>query len=202
MSRLSDLRKMPVGGERLAAIAVILGAIALPFFFETGSPFIDDAVLALAYVGMALGLNIIVGFAGLLDLGYVAFFAIGAYTMGWLGSNFFFGVNDGEGLHRSVDTADGRAYVYGMCFLDAAPTIFANLRTGISRFYGGGLAVPLRADEAGGADEHEHDELQADHREVGRHVGEHDAAALRVEDVPHHVDGVAHRRELREDLER
>ena len=33
--------------------------------------------------------------------------------------------NDGEGMHRSVDTADGRTYVYGMCFLDAAPTIFA-----------------------------------------------------------------------------
>ncbi|NYI77276.1 aminopeptidase N [Nocardioides panzhihuensis] len=33
--------------------------------------------------------------------------------------------NDGEGLHRSVDPADGRAYVYGMCFMDAAPTIFA-----------------------------------------------------------------------------
>ena len=33
--------------------------------------------------------------------------------------------NDGEGMHRSVDTADGHTYVYGMCFLDAAPTIFA-----------------------------------------------------------------------------
>ena len=43
-------------------------------------------MLALAYVVMALGLNIIVGFAGLLDLGYVAFFAIGAYTIGWFGS--------------------------------------------------------------------------------------------------------------------
>ena len=38
---------------------------------------------------MALGLNVVVGFAGLLDLGYVAFFAIGAYTMGWLGSSWF-----------------------------------------------------------------------------------------------------------------
>ena len=38
---------------------------------------------------MALGLNIVVGFAGLLDLGYVAFFAIGAYTVGWFGSGFF-----------------------------------------------------------------------------------------------------------------
>ena len=33
--------------------------------------------------------------------------------------------NDGEGLHRSVDPADGRAYVYGMSFMDAAPTVFA-----------------------------------------------------------------------------
>jgi aminopeptidase N len=33
--------------------------------------------------------------------------------------------NDGEGLHRSVDPADGKQYVYGMCFMDAAPTIFA-----------------------------------------------------------------------------
>ena len=48
----------------------------------------DDAVTALAYVVMALGLNIVVGFAGLLDLGYVAFFAIGAYTIGWLASGF------------------------------------------------------------------------------------------------------------------
>ena len=33
--------------------------------------------------------------------------------------------NDGEGLHRSVDPADGKHYVYGMSFMDAAPTIFA-----------------------------------------------------------------------------
>ena len=51
---------------------------------------------------MALGLNIIVGFAGLLDLGYVAFFAIGAYTIGWLGSGFFSDVGDGEGIHVGV----------------------------------------------------------------------------------------------------
>ena len=55
------------------------------------------ASLALAYVVMALGLNIVVGFAGLLDLGYVAFFAIGAYTIGWFGSGFF---ADAEHPHR------------------------------------------------------------------------------------------------------
>ena len=46
-------------------------------------------VLAAVYVVMALGLNIIVGFAGLLDLGYVAFFAIGAYTAAYFGSGFW-----------------------------------------------------------------------------------------------------------------
>ena len=48
---------------------------------------------------MALGLNIVVGFAGLLDLGYVAFFAIGAFVMGWLGSQQFPDVNGGKGIH-------------------------------------------------------------------------------------------------------
>jgi branched-chain amino acid transport system permease protein len=51
---------------------------------------------------MALGLNIVVGFAGLLDLGYVAFFAIGAYTAGWFGSGFFSRVGGGEGWHILV----------------------------------------------------------------------------------------------------
>ncbi|HEX8105234.1 MAG TPA: hypothetical protein VF533_21620 [Solirubrobacteraceae bacterium] len=83
--------------------ALFLGIAAiLPFFFESGSAFIDDAVLALAYVVMALGLNIIVGFAGLLDLGYVAFFAIGAYTIGWFGSLFFSEAGGGDGIHFGV----------------------------------------------------------------------------------------------------
>ncbi len=45
-------------------------------------------IIALAYVVMALGLNVVVGFAGLLDLGYVAFYALGAYAVGWFGSDF------------------------------------------------------------------------------------------------------------------
>ena len=58
--------------------ALLAWAIFLPLFQDSGGGFLDDATLALAYVVMALGLNIIVGFAGLLDLGYVAFFALGA----------------------------------------------------------------------------------------------------------------------------
>ena len=50
----------------------------------------DATIKSLAFVVMALGLNIVVGFAGLLDLGYVAFYAIGAYCMGWFASGFFY----------------------------------------------------------------------------------------------------------------
>jgi branched-chain amino acid transport system permease protein len=93
-----------IGRHRDLAIALALlgfGAV-LPFAFDASSPFMDDAVTALAYVVMALGLNIVVGFAGLLDLGYVAFFAIGAYTIGWLASGFADKVNDGQGIHVGV----------------------------------------------------------------------------------------------------
>jgi len=76
-------------GSLLLAAGLILFAAILPFFYDSGSAFLEDCTTALIYTVFALGLNIVVGFAGLLDLGYVAFFAIGAYTMGWLGSSFF-----------------------------------------------------------------------------------------------------------------
>jgi branched-chain amino acid transport system permease protein len=53
----------------------------------------DTAFQMAVYVMLALGLNIVVGYAGLLDLGYVAFFALGAYTLGWFGSSLFAGQN-------------------------------------------------------------------------------------------------------------
>jgi branched-chain amino acid transport system permease protein len=64
--------------------------IVLPFFFSSASGFMNATIIALAYVVMALGLNVVVGFAGLLDLGFVAFYAFGAYAVGWFGSDFFF----------------------------------------------------------------------------------------------------------------
>ncbi len=88
--------------DKAVAPFVFLVAIIIPFFFDTGAPFLQDCIQALAYVVMALGLNIVVGFAGLLDLGYVAFFAIGAYTMGWYGSGFLSLVNHGKGVHVAV----------------------------------------------------------------------------------------------------
>ena len=90
---------------RYVATALILGFVAIvPFFYDPASGFIDASTTALAYVVMALGLNIVVGFAGLLDLGYVAFYALGALTMGWLGSAFAFNVNHGKGIHIGVSS--------------------------------------------------------------------------------------------------
>jgi branched-chain amino acid transport system permease protein len=93
---------LPRGARIGLAVAAILAGAVLPLFLDAGGGFIDDATIALAYVVMALGLNIIVGFAGLLDLGYVAFFAIGAYTMGYFGSLFHITANDGKGIHILV----------------------------------------------------------------------------------------------------
>ena len=85
---------------RVAKPAIALAAAAaLPLAFSAGGTALHTMVLAAAYVIMALGLNLIVGFAGLLDLGYVAFFAIGGYTTGYLGSGFWVNAAGGDGVH-------------------------------------------------------------------------------------------------------
>jgi branched-chain amino acid transport system permease protein len=125
-ARLDDVlagwRRIP-GPVRTAipALALIALAALYPLYVEslpTGIPVIrefpalDSGVLIIIYVIMAVGLNVVVGYAGLLDLGYVAFFAIGAYTAGWLASGqfeqvrFHFGsvgiTHDLRGIHISV----------------------------------------------------------------------------------------------------
>jgi branched-chain amino acid transport system permease protein len=76
----------------LAGLLILIGAVA-PFFFSDSSDFMNKEIISLAYVVFALGLNVVVGFAGLLDLGYVAFFALGSYCLGWFGSGFFYKAN-------------------------------------------------------------------------------------------------------------
>jgi branched-chain amino acid transport system permease protein len=83
-------------------VALGVWAIVLPFFQDSGGGFLEDATQALALTVMALGLNIIVGFAGLLDLGYVAFYALGALTAGWFMSGFFTSAGGGEGFSLLV----------------------------------------------------------------------------------------------------
>jgi branched-chain amino acid transport system permease protein len=73
---------------------VMLGlALTLPFILLYGAPsqsryYIDLGILVLTYVMLGWGLNIVVGMAGLLDLGYVAFYAVGAYSYALLAINF------------------------------------------------------------------------------------------------------------------
>ena len=91
-----------------ALLAVFVAAAAVfGCSVPAGGDLVGAATLALSYTVMALGLNIIVGFAGLLDLGYVAFFTIGSYTIGWLGSMFLAGVNGGDGVHLFVGGVAG-----------------------------------------------------------------------------------------------
>jgi branched-chain amino acid transport system permease protein len=117
-ARRSRLQQLPL--NRIIAGAVIAIAVLLPFFFESGSAFIEDATTALIYVVMALGLNIVVGFAGLLDLGYVAFFAIGAYTIGWFGSSFFDGANIHIGVAEQLQSQPGIHLNYLLIIVAAA----------------------------------------------------------------------------------
>jgi len=83
-------------------------ALLYPFILDAviASPddLLDASINTLGYIIMALGLNIVVGFAGLLDLGYVAFYAIGAFVIGWLGSQQFPDVSGGKGIHILTPT--------------------------------------------------------------------------------------------------
>jgi branched-chain amino acid transport system permease protein len=73
----------------LPALVTVLG-VFYPYYWTSLPsglwPSTDTAVVMLVFMMMAVGLNIVVGYAGLLDLGYVAFYAIGAYTAAWFAS--------------------------------------------------------------------------------------------------------------------
>ena len=82
------------GGYRKAlpwvASALIVLAVVLPLLPFSERRTIDIAILVLTYVMLGWGLNIVVGLAGLLDLGYVAFYAVGAYSYALLATYFDF----------------------------------------------------------------------------------------------------------------
>ncbi len=99
---------------------ILVVAVTYPFYNESlptmqlfgAFPSMDTAVIMGVFVIMAVGLNIVVGYAGLLDLGYVAFYAMGAYTAAWFASVQFahrdihfgaVGVREGTpGIHISI----------------------------------------------------------------------------------------------------
>ena len=81
--------------RRLFWCFLIAAALVWPFYWGDRSS-IDLATLVLIYVMLGLGLNIVVGLAGLLDLGYVGFYAVGAYTYAMLA--MYFGIGFWTGL--------------------------------------------------------------------------------------------------------
>ena len=104
-----------------------VGLLILPLLLQSaGNAWVRIADVALLYVLLALGLNIVVGYAGLLDLGYVAFYAVGAYLFGLMASphladNFAafaaIGVgNGGAGYNRQRRTHDGRGRIQRLLF--------------------------------------------------------------------------------------
>jgi branched-chain amino acid transport system permease protein len=109
----------PLARVVLLPVVVVALALAYPYYVDhlfslpivETFPGLDTAVSMLVFMTMAIGLNIVVGYAGLLDLGYVAFYAMGAYTAAWLASaqfnlDFSFGgvgVTPGlGGIHISI----------------------------------------------------------------------------------------------------
>lgn len=86
---LAPAPSRPVPWQNLGAGVLLVGAaLALPSV--ANGYVLEVATSALLYVVLCIGLNIVVGYAGLLDLGYAAFFAVGAYTAGILTTEFAF----------------------------------------------------------------------------------------------------------------
>ncbi|MFB6452640.1 high-affinity branched-chain amino acid ABC transporter permease LivM [Bradyrhizobium tunisiense] len=74
--------------SRYLAPALLIFTLLVPVIFYDQRYILDLAILVLTYVMLGWGLNVVVGLAGLLDLGYVAFYAVGAYSYALLATNF------------------------------------------------------------------------------------------------------------------
>jgi branched-chain amino acid transport system permease protein len=95
------------GLRSYSGYAFLLFLLTLPFL--VGNYFLDVAILAGVYVILSLGLNVVVGFAGLLNLGFVAFYAIGAYAYALL--NMRFGLGFWSALPLSVILASAAGFL-------------------------------------------------------------------------------------------
>ncbi|HEV8469162.1 MAG TPA: ABC transporter ATP-binding protein [Candidatus Limnocylindria bacterium] len=106
---MSLLRQFWEGGPRrdpntIAYVVLLVGAIFFPLLAQVATGGNSSFIVTVAadagvYVLLAIGLNVVVGFAGLLDLGYAAFFAIGAYTYAFLASDHGRVTPLGEPIH-------------------------------------------------------------------------------------------------------
>ncbi len=144
---------IPEARRRQLGLAILIAAaVTFPLWHDNDAD-IDSMANAAAYATLALGLNIVVGFAGLLDLGYAAFFAIGAYTYGILSSfqlqppwSEFWEPFRWLGLvaKMAADTGDGSVVRFTLSFWLALP-----LAAGFAAFWGvmfGAPTLRLRGD--------------------------------------------------------
>jgi branched-chain amino acid transport system permease protein len=151
---LRPIAWIPEVRRRQFGIALlIIAAVMFPLYIDSNDADVDSMANAAAYATLALGLNIVVGFAGLLDLGYAAFFAIGAYTYGVLTAyqlqppwSSFWEVFHTIGLATPVpaDIGDGMVVHFTLSFWLALP-----LAAGVAAFFGvlfGAPTLRLRGD--------------------------------------------------------
>ena len=136
-----------MNARRVSAAACLGFAAILPFFLGEGGAAMQNLVLAAAYVIMALGLNVVVGFAGLLDLGYVAFFAIGAHVAAHFGSGFWERAADGAGVALFV--GEPAASMPGIHFNFLIILVLAIVATTLAGVLIGVPTLRLRGDYVG-----------------------------------------------------
>lgn len=105
-SSLLSLPGLNPNQQRIAFGVLLVAALALAAFGSRAD--ISIGQLAMIYIILALGLNIVVGFAGLLNLGYAGFYAIGGYTFALLNRDL------GFGFWQSLPFAAGLAAVFGL----------------------------------------------------------------------------------------
>ncbi|MBC9070464.1 high-affinity branched-chain amino acid ABC transporter permease LivM [Thauera sp. CAU 1555] len=102
------------GASRAQAVVNVLGwlalgaSVALPIVFSDNRYVVDTATTVLIYVMLGWGLNVVVGLAGLLDLGYVAFYAVGAYSYALLSTQF------GWGFWEALPVSGALAATFGI----------------------------------------------------------------------------------------
>jgi branched-chain amino acid transport system permease protein len=89
MGTLDQIKKNPAA-KWIGVAAIVVALVTLPFALSVaGTAWVRITNLAILFTLLSLGLNIVVGFAGLLDLGYIAFYAVGAYVYALLASPHF-----------------------------------------------------------------------------------------------------------------
>ncbi len=112
-------------------LAAALGLIVFPLLLQfVGDAWVRIAAFALLYIMLALGLNIVVGLAGLLDLGYIAFYAVGAYMFALLASTQ---------LTDNFDTL-GALFPHGF---DVSMWLVIPLGAGLAALFGIVLGTPV-----------------------------------------------------------